>query len=746
MKKARKALSVLLAFTLAFAAFAVAFTSSAEIITRNGPFTVDLQQGRVYKIVHFHDKRFCGCDQAEVDAFHLALSAAEEVLAQNPDSPNAQQVVADLLANNPERNCKFQCGIPGHYAADAEENGHVCGNYSMLGDAKSKITTVDPEEDQPESFTTYPYGPLDFQNDIFQFRVIVEQDGVECYTNGRFLVKINGATYAGFGDGSLLDPDVELNDENNLPVSGWLGLPLTNGAVKVVEDDGQDFYVSDVFSIYKMTGDITISVEGIVEKTFAASLVDMNNAAIPEDKLTIVPETADGEEVDINALPYGSDFSFKLKTGDNYDQSSVINAVYDADGNLLTPVNGVYTVEGVRKDQPIKVDASFVLDSYNVTFTPESEIYSVELLSGTNPAPHGSSLSFRLNFDEGYGKTAPALTASFPSLTEDGKPTTTTLPLYAVGGVYTISNITAPTVVTIGAVSQNSYNVSVTPDPTYYSIAPITPSTAVAHGGTYSFKMVVNPPYSKAIVAAYTNGTLLVPTSTNTDAGGTKSYVFTINNITADQTVTFTGFVKNDYTVTLPTDSEGRFTATANSPSTNPVVHGGSYTFTVSLATAYTQSVDNMLVSANGVALKAASTTASTATYVISPVISDVEVTVTGIKVNKYAVRFPADGEGFNVSLDASQVNPVVHGDDFTFAVEIKSGFNGDDMKVTINGNAPATAPTIDADGRIVYTIKNITEMQDIEISNVKRVGFFGRLLLLLSYLASFFGLFGTAA
>ena len=153
-----------------------------------------------------------------------------------------------------------------------------------------------------------------------------------------------------------------------------------------------------------------------------------------------------------------------------------------------------------------------------------------------------------------------------------------------------------------------------------YTITASNGSTSpVPEDGSYRFVVTIADGYKKGEnFAVKANGTVL------TAVNG----VYTIVNISADQTVTVEGIVeKGDepttYTVTL-TSGEG-YTITATNGSTSPVTEGGNYSFTVTIADGYEIS-ENFSVKANGSVL-----TAVEGVYTISNITAAQTVTVNGV-------------------------------------------------------------------------------------------------------------------
>jgi uncharacterized repeat protein (TIGR02543 family) len=103
--------------------------------------------------------------------------------------------------------------------------------------------------------------------------------------------------------------------------------------------------------------------------------------------------------------------------------------------------------------------------------------------------------------------------------------------------------------------------------------------------------------------------------------GLTTSAIFPIINVTSNITL-YAKWTINSYTLTLPSNPVG-YTIAAQSGSSSPVNHGGSYSFTVTLSAGY---AGTLVVKANGVAL-----TAVGGVYTISNITSAQTITVEGL-------------------------------------------------------------------------------------------------------------------
>jgi hypothetical protein len=160
-----------------------------------------------------------------------------------------------------------------------------------------------------------------------------------------------------------------------------------------------------------------------------------------------------------------------------------------------------------------------------------------------------------------------------------------------------------------------TYTVTLPTGTGYTATAQSGSTNPVNIGGSYSFKVELDDAYSKSIITVKANDTIITPVDS----------VYTISNITADQTITVENVELNTYTVTLPSGTG--YTATAQSGSASPVNIGGSYSFKVELGEAY--SMSTITVKANDTTI-----TPVDSVYTISNITADQTITVTGVELN----------------------------------------------------------------------------------------------------------------
>lgn len=186
--------------------------------------------------------------------------------------------------------------------------------------------------------------------------------------------------------------------------------------------------------------------------------------------------------------------------------------------------------------------------------------------------------------------------------------------------------------------------------------------------------------------------------------GDGVDYITSNNSARTTEYYYFTGEVESRYYVTLP-ESE-YFTIVPESGST-VVYYGESYSFTVEVNPAYTQS--EVIVWANGVrvALRHGK-------YTIDNVTENLVIKIGDMAVNTYTVNLP-EHEAYTIYPLPDYSTEVEYGGSFAFSVELSDIYLKSDIVVTSNGEI------ITPKYGIIYTVKDITEDQTIEITGLIR-------------------------
>lgn len=231
------------------------------------------------------------------------------------------------------------------------------------------------------------------------------------------------------------------------------------------------------------------------------------------------------------------------------------------------------------------------------------------------------------------------------------------------------------------SVSYSIYGITLTAGDGYT----LTGASSVNAGKTYTFTLTkggIEYDYSNMVVKC--GDTVL----TETDG------VYTIENVSANLTITVEGVALKTYDVTLPTVTGVTITGEAKAK------HGLNYTFTVNLDEGYTDS--NLVVKNGDVVL-----TAVDGVYTIENVTSDLTITVEGVALNVYSVQKTG-----NAAVTITGADTVTHGENYTFTLNVNSAYDTSKMVVKVNGNVVEAV-----DG--AYTVQNVGENLVITIEGI---------------------------
>ncbi len=168
--------------------------------------------------------------------------------------------------------------------------------------------------------------------------------------------------------------------------------------------------------------------------------------------------------------------------------------------------------------------------------------------------------------------------------------------------------------------------------------------------------------------------------------------IYSVLNVTEDLTVTIEGVALNRYAVQLPSGTgysiDGQdFT-----------LYGKDYSFRLNLDKSYDRS--DVTVKANGQVLKA-----EDGVYTVENTTSDVEITVSGVTVNRYNILLTT-GRGYTITPSGTQT--VAHGGSISFTV------TPDDVSYGITVKLDGKAMTA-TDGK--YTVSDVTDDHTVTVA-----------------------------
>ena len=239
----------------------------------------------------------------------------------------------------------------------------------------------------------------------------------------------------------------------------------------------------------------------------------------------------------------------------------------------------------------------------------------------------------------------------------------------------------------------------------------LTGEATVEDGKDYSFTVTIADDYEMEdnfIVKA--NGETLT-------AGESGSY--TVENVTADLTITVEGVVKKQaasHSVTLT--SGGGYTLKGETT----VADGADYTFSLKF--------DNYYGAGNGFAVKAngtALTAGEDGTYTVKNVTADLTITVEGV-ARLYKVSLPHGwSRQFTMSACDGYADPstdprIAKGGDYKFKVTPNEGFAVQDNNYDVSFSGAGTVSVEVKDGYAVVTLTDIFSNGDVRIQGVKEI------------------------
>ncbi len=239
----------------------------------------------------------------------------------------------------------------------------------------------------------------------------------------------------------------------------------------------------------------------------------------------------------------------------------------------------------------------------------------------------------------------------------------------------------------------------------------LTGEATVEDGKDYSFTVTIADDYEMEdnfVVKA--NGETLT-------AGESGSY--TVENVTADLTITVEGVVKKQaasHSVTLT--SGGGYTLKGETT----VADGADYTFSLKF--------DNYYGAGNGFAVKAngtALTAGEDGTYTVKNVTTDLTITVEGV-ARLYKVSLPHGwSRQFTMSACDGYADPstdpkIAKGGDYKFKVTPNEGFAVRDNNYDVSFSGAGTVSVEVKDGYAVVTLTDIFSNGDVRIQGVKEI------------------------
>ena len=338
---------------------------------------------------------------------------------------------------------------------------------------------------------------------------------------------------------------------------------------------------------------------------------------------------------------------------------------------------------------------------------------------------HGSNYSFTVTPKEGYKRPTVKYTMAGKEGQSEGGETIT-----PTGDNYIIRGVTGDLTITITGSEKETHTLTFVPAEGKYSFktsenGDIAGNTAtVKHDETYSFKVSLDPQYSKSDITVFAGNTPLTA----------QEGVYTTPKVTGDMRITVAGVnAPNTYNVALPGNKTGEYTITPSNNG-NTVSHQGSYTFTITLDDSqevteelkvkYTkgQSPDETTVQASQ------SENGNAYTCKIDGITDDITVkSIEGYSTKTLNLTDTDTSGPGQVNKDHATVQftggPITYGQPASFTVETDQGYKVTSVTCTMGDSIPTTLNTTSAkygETGLEYKIPKVTDNCSITVTTAK--------------------------
>lgn len=315
---------------------------------------------------------------------------------------------------------------------------------------------------------------------------------------------------------------------------------------------------------------------------------------------------------------YGRDWSFTVSLDPQYSQSKL---TVTANGTVLTPVDGIYTILGMDGNVTLAV-TGLTLNRYQVSY--DTGVGYTIAPKNDKQVIYNGSHTFVLTLTPDYEGAVPVVRSNMGApLTVDG--------ISGLEYTYTLSNVTVDQHITVEPLVVEHYNVTLTASKDYSIVS--AGSTVVRRGGSFSFTVNVSAGMDASAMVVTAVGASGISAALQA-VGGT----YTISNITEDQTVIVTGLRKPTCRISV---IEG--TGFSASPQSGTVEYGGSFTFTVTLDQAY-GAADPVVKANYEQVLKYTGKNGLTYTYTLKNITEDTEINISGLSKPQYEITWEIEG------------------------------------------------------------------------------------------------------
>ena len=309
----------------------------------------------------------------------------------------------------------------------------------------------------------------------------------------------------------------------------------------IVKENGRTLTLRDgVYTIDFVTEITDITVDGVV--------INKYNITARQGSMYMVFAESGYSFAPQCKPEHGEDFKFRVEVLPGYSQAAYI--VY-VNGDPLSAVSGVYTINSITEDQHITIEPeTFQLNAYTITLPTNEDAYTITEVFWDNVKSEWVTkiLDTIVTYENDFSfivtmKTAYSDSQSTFVVKVDGTP------IESVGGVYTIPNIDDDHEVNIENYQKNRYTITLPQTRTGYSVLPHGNTTdiddQVIYGTDFTFTIKLHTPYNRSEFIVKADGNPINP------IGG----VYTISSVTQGFTITVIDVELNQYTVTFNTGS-----------------------------------------------------------------------------------------------------------------------------------------------------------------------------------------------
>lgn len=478
----------------------------------------------------------------------------------------------------------------------------------------------------------------------------------------------------------------------------------------------------------------TIKVTGVVKKLLK---VQLNMAT---DGFIVLDE--DG--YDKNAVPYGSDYKFKVVLDEGYEKH---NFIVDANSEILQPdSNDVYTIKSLTKTHIISV-SGVVKRSYSVNFMQTKKHADDFLINGPTKVTHGENYLFTVTLADKFSKIA---LENLISIVINANNVIADFIKIDNTFNFTInaSNINGDIFIALNSINwqENLYTVTLPTNTVGYTINSLSHSATtqggnqfeVEHLDAFEAEFILHNGYQHC-----TDFSLRFNNSPISTLQAIKHGILTISGIDRDGEIYIENVTPNNFVIEVSEQETGYTLIPITS---SPVTDNGEFTFKIQLDNSHkliddsdlcqieyqTYTHDNIhtqqnehFVSEYGAQnlTRYSQVGENKNTFTISNITGNIRIKVTNIIIKTYQITLPDNNEGYSVS---TQMQPnqhgkydINHGKDFEFNVTLEDEYSLSINEIAIQIDSQQILPKELNNNTATFLIKNITRSMVVAIINV---------------------------